>query len=193
VQLYEMFPGYPSTSGSGKIVGRLRDGDDHHGYVAQGWQSLLDAMKVAEINTPRRVAAFLTTLVFESWCEFNVLQGGSNVAAGIGKGYTGRGYIQLTGTSNYGAAGNYLGIDLMGHPELAQSLDWSAQIAAWYWTVARPSCNLFADQLRFGMINRAIGYPLAGSNDADRCMVFGHALDYLGAVRLPGETIDCTR
>lgn len=173
-----MFPGYPSTSGSGKIVGRLRDDAGHRPIVAGGWPMLLEAMEAAKINTPRRVCAFLTTLVFESWCEYNVLQGGTNLPAGIEKGYTGRGHIQLTGTGNYGAAGNYLGIDLTGHPELAQSLEHSARIATWYWTVAR-HCNEMADAGLMGKVNRAIGYtrdPL-GTNDNDRCMIFAHALE----------------
>lgn len=188
-----MFPGYPSTSGSGKIVGRLRDGADKHAIVAEGWPMLLLAMKVAEITTPRRIAAFLTTLVFESWCEYSVLQGGTNVAAGTEMGYTGRGLIQLTGVGNYGAAGNDLKVDLLQHPELAQSLEFSAEIAIWYWTVAR-DCNPLADTLQMGKINKAIGYKLLGANDADRCMVFGHALEYiLGRKLMPSESVNCTR
>jgi putative chitinase len=186
-----MFPGFPSTSGSGKIVGRLRDDAVHASYVAGGWPSLLEAMDKAQINTPRRVCAFLTTLCFESWLEYNVVQGGSNLPADISKGYTGRGYIQLTGTSNYGAAGNYLHINLMDHPELAQSLEYSARIATWYWTVAR-HCNELADAALMGKVNRAVGYPRDpdGTNDNDRCMIFAHA-----HAILTGETItvDCAR
>lgn len=185
-----MFPGYQNASG--KVVGKLREDDIHSAIVSMGWGPLLEAMDAAEINTPRRVAAFLTTLAFESWCEFSVLQGGSNVAAGTEKGYTGRGSIQLTGMSNYSDAGKYLGVDLVAHPELAQSRDWSAKIATWYWTVARPNSNKAADQLKMGLVNRYVGYPVAGSNDSDRCMVFVRALANLtraGAL----ETADCSR
>lgn len=185
-----MFPGYPSMSGSGKPVGALRLDATHRAIVAEGWPSLLQAMDAGKINTPRRIAAFLTTLVFESWCEPTVLQGGSNVASGIEKGYTGRGYVQLTGTGNYGAAGNYLGIDLLGHPELAQSLAWSAKIAVWYWTVNRVHTNRAADQDCMGLVNRYIGYPLAGSNDADRCMVYAQAVRHLTGT-LP--IVNCSR
>lgn len=195
-----MFPGHPSTSGSGKIVGALRRDPVHMGYVAEGWPSLLEAMNAAHItDTPARTAAFLTTLVFESYCEYNILQGGTNAPAGIDKGYTGRGYIQLTGrvmpdgsVTNYSAAGAYLDIPLVNNPELAQSLLWSAKIAAWYWTVARPNCNAYADALRMGKINAAIGYPLTGSNDSDRCMVFAQALRVLtGSETAPA--VDCAR
>lgn len=55
-------------------------------------------------------------------------------------------------------------------------------------------CNEWADQLQMGKINGAIGYPLAGSNDADRCLVFGKALEKLTGRPLPaGESIACTR
>lgn len=183
-----MFPGYANASG--KVVGKLRDDATHREIVAAGFPYLLAAMVAAQINTPARQAAFLTTLCFESYCEYDVLQGGSNTPAGVAAGFTGRGYIQLTGTSNYSDAGKYLGVDLVTHPELAQSLDWSAKIATWYWTVARPSCNAYADAYRMGKVNAAIGYQLVGSNDADRCLVFGKVLTYL-----TGDTpvVDCNR
>ena len=141
-------------------------------------------MAAAQINTPERVAAFLTTLCFESWCEYNAVDG----TYGTRK-YAGRGFIQLTGKEladgtvmNYGPCGKYLGIDLVANPDLALSLEWSAKVATWYWTKARPKCNEYADNLQMGKINGAIGYPLSGSNDTDRCMVFGHVLKYLTGV-----------
>jgi putative chitinase len=103
--------------------------------------------------------------------------------------YGGRGYIQLTGDFNYGPAGRYFGIDLLGNPELARSLQWSAPIARWYWTVAR-NINPYADALNMGKVNAAIGYP-AGTEDQRRCDSFKNAIRYLtGSV--PGGII-CTR
>lgn len=175
-----MFPGYPSMSGSGKIVGALRQSPAAKAVVAEGWASLLAAMDAGQINTPRRQAAFLTTLAFESWCEYNVHQLSDT------RTYAGRGYIQLTGVTNYEDAGNDLGVDLTNDPEAARSLNWSARIATWYWTKARPKCNAYADLLQMGRVCGAIGYPLAGSNDADRCMVFAKALEYLTGVPTVG-------
>lgn len=197
-----MFPGYPNASG--KIVGKLRTDPAKKAIVAEGWPVLQDAMVAASITTPRRVAAALTTWCFESLLEYNILQGGSNIPTGLYKpdgtyvGYPGRGLTQLTGKKlpdgtimNYTPAGRYLGIDLVNHPELAQSLQWSAKIATWYWTKARPRCNEYADNLQMGKVNAAIGYPLSGSNDSDRCMVFGKALQYLTGSVPPG--INCAR
>lgn len=100
------------------------------GTVQEGLASLNAAMQEAQINTAPRQAAFLATLANESTFEYDIVQAG-------GATYTGRGYIQLTGDFNYEAAGNDLGVDLLGNPDLAASLDYSAPIAKWYWTVAR--------------------------------------------------------
>ena len=167
--------------------GRIRN----PALVEAGLPSLLKAMDEAEINTPPRIAALLATLDAESWFEYNVLQGGSNEPRGMDVGYTGRGYIQLTGSVNYTAAGKYFGIDLVNHPELAQSLEWSAQIVKWYWTVNR-HINPLADTLQMGKVNKAIGYPLGdGKADQRRCASFSRALEYLTGSAPIGVT--CTR
>ena len=70
-------------------------------------------------------------------------------------GFFGRGLIQLTWLDNYRAAGLALGLDLVGHPELALDPWISARIFAWYfvthgvaeaakegkWTLARMRVN----------------------------------------------------
>ncbi|WP_328992954.1 glycoside hydrolase family 19 [Kribbella sp. NBC_01245] len=151
--------------------------------VQQGLPSLNQAMRDANINTPYRKAAFLATLVHESRLEYNIREIGDTRL------YGGRGYIQLTGDFNYGPAGRYFGIDLLGNPELARSLQWSAPIARWYWTVAR-NINPYADALNMGKVNAAIGYP-AGAEDGRRCDSFKNAIRVLtGSV--PGGII-CTR
>jgi len=161
------------------------------GIVVAGLPRLNAEMQAGGITTPRRVAAFLTTLAFESLFEYNIDQIGATSK------YHGRGYIQLTGLANYTAAGKYLGIDLVNHPELAISLEWSAKIARWYWTVARPNTNTYADQLRMGRVNAMIGYPLSGpggdglTNDQRRCAAFAAALKYLTGTVPAGIT--CTR
>lgn len=153
--------------------------------AAAGLPSLLGEMRNAQISTPRRMAAFLTTLAFESLFDYSIHQFNDT------RPYAGRGYIQLTGQANYDAAGKALGVDLVGHPELAQSIEWSAKIAIWYWTKARPKCNQYADALQMGKVNGAIGYPLTGTNDQQRCTAFAGALKYLTG-EVP-DGITCTR
>lgn len=141
--------------------------------VSAGLPTLLEQMAGAEINTPPRIAAFLATLAHESAFEYNVKQHGSSAV------YAGRGYIQLTGVQNYQACSDRLGVNLVMSPDLARSLEWSAMIARWYWTVNR-HCNPLADALKMGKICAAIGYPLGdGSEDIARCASFAKALKYL--------------
>lgn len=169
--------------------------------IEAGLPNLNDAMRAAGIDTPRRIAGFLTTLRFESWVIHDTRQITQT------RTYYGRGYIQLTGRAtdptpdgfvqNYTPAGLYLGIDLAGNPDLALDIRYSPLIATWYWTVARPDCNADCDNLDFGLVCRAIGYPLVvnpdtgKSNDDARCEAFAYALAYLTGE--PTPPVDCRR
>lgn len=150
----------------------------YSGVVEQGLPGLNAQMRVGGITTAPRICAFLTTLAFESMFEFNIDQIGATSR------YHGRGYIQLTGLANYTAAGTYLKVDLVNHPELATDIQYSAPIARWYWTVARPNTNRYADELKMGRVNAMIGYQLSAAgadgltNDQRRCAAFANALKY---------------
>jgi len=56
-----------------------------------------------------------------------------NTEKGDGAKYKGRGLIQLTGKANYAAAGKDLGLDLINHPELAETPENAAKTAMWFW------------------------------------------------------------
>lgn len=57
-----------------------------------------------------------------------------NTEPGDGWKYRGRGYIQLTGKDNYKKIGDYLGIDLVGNPDLVNSSpEMAAKTAVAYW------------------------------------------------------------
>lgn len=151
--------------------------------VETGLPSLNRAMADGRITNAYRQAAYLTTLANESAFRHDA-KGGDK------RKYTGRGYIQLTGEANYADAGTYFGIDLRRRPELARSLDHSAPISRWYWTVAR-DINPLADALDMGRVNAAIGYPRNKSEDAERCRDFKAALKHLhGSVP---KGVRCTR
>lgn len=150
--------------GSGKIR--------NEALVAEGLPSLNREMYLGKINTDRRIAAFLTTIAVESMFEYNIDQIGATSQ------YHGRGYIQLTGSANYEAASNFIGVNLLTNPELAKDIRYSAKIARWYWTVARPSTNAYADALRMGKVDAMIGFP-AGPADQVRAAMFGQALKVL--------------
>ena len=114
--------------------------------------------------TPARKAAFLATIFHESAFRADALEHGTAR-------YRGRGFIQLTGESNYRAAGSALGIDLVGEPRLARRPLVSAAVAAWYWAVAH-NINLAADRLDMAAVNIAIGYEPTRPRDQARCGTF---------------------
>lgn len=60
--------------------------------------------------------------------------GNGNAASGDGFKFRGRGIIQITGRSNYEAAGKELGINLVAEPDRLLKQDIAAQAAAWFWS-----------------------------------------------------------
>lgn len=54
-----------------------------------------------------------------------------NLSPGDGAKFCGRGYPQMTGRKNYQAAGTYLGVDLVGHPEKAMEPEIAAGVMIW--------------------------------------------------------------
>ncbi|WP_394618663.1 glycoside hydrolase family 19 protein [Lentzea sp. JNUCC 0626] len=166
-----------------EIYGLIREED----VVEEGLESLNAAMDEGEINNPARIAAFVATLHQESGFRYNAGEGGQTAT------YKGRGYIQLTGVANYRSAGDYLGHDFVADPEAAASLEYSADIARWYWTVARAATNSYADDLDMGGVGRMIGYATAPGEDEQRCNDFKAALRYFNGGELPDGHITCNR
>ncbi len=102
------------------------------------------AMDEGEINTPLRVAMFLAQLGHESMSfkYFEEIASGAayegrkdlgNAQLGDGKRFKGRGPIQLTGRANYIAAGDALGLDLVGDPVSAATPEVGFRTAVWFW------------------------------------------------------------
>lgn len=89
--------------------------------LREGPEALNDAWKEAMQGRPERLA--------------ELMYGGrmGNDEPGDGYKYRGRGYIQLTGKDQYRAAGEALGMDLVGRPDLAADPENAARIAVWYW------------------------------------------------------------
>ena len=86
-----------------------------------------------------------------------------NTKAGDGVKYHGRGFIQITGRDNYRMAGEYLGLPLEQHPELAAKPDVAAKIAVWYWkTRVKPKVANFNDT---SAVTRMINPAMRGLKD----------------------------
>ncbi|WOE77421.1 glycoside hydrolase family 19 protein [Pseudomonas protegens] len=101
-------------------------------------------------------------------------------ATGDGFRYRGRGLIQLTGRSNYRAAGQALGLPLEGQPELLEQAEQAAQSAAWWWSTH--GLNELADAGRIQDIGSIINIGQPGrvpNGAADRKALYDLALKVL--------------
>nr|AAB67170.1 chitinase [Oryza sativa Indica Group] len=126
--------------------------------------------------------------------------------------YYGRGPIQLTGQSNYQAAGNALGLDLVGNPDLVSTdAVVSFKTAIWFWMTAqgnkaschdvilgrwtRPGGETTAGRVPgYGVITNIINGGIecgVGQNDAnvDRIGYYKRYCDMLGTGY--GSNLDC--
>ncbi|NER58908.1 glycoside hydrolase family 19 protein [Pseudomonas sp. MAFF212428] len=145
---------------------------------------LNDAMLHWQIDTPRRIAAFLAQVGHESGQLRYVKELGSDrylsrydtgslalrlgntpEADGDGQRYCGRGLIQVTGRNNYQACSRALFGDdrLLELPQLLEQPRWAAESAAWFWHSR--GLNSLADRGDFNRITRHINGGLNGLED----------------------------
>jgi predicted chitinase len=148
---------------------------------------LNNAMAEAGINTPRQKANFLAQLAHESG-QFRYMEEIASGAAyegrrdlgntqpGDGTRFKGRGPIQLTGRSNYQAAGRALGLDLVNNPAQAATPEVGFRTAAWFWNTR--GLNNLAEQGNFREVTRRINGGFNGL--ADRQQYYNRALSVLG-------------
>lgn len=106
--------------------------------------------------------------------------GNGSPVTGDGWKYRGRGLIQVTGKSNYIAAGTALQLDLLNQPELLEQAEWAAMSAAYYWTAR--GLNELADAGEFQDIGSVINTGQRGkvpNGQADRQALYDKALAVL--------------
>lgn len=157
-----------------------------------------EAMLDARIDTPARQAAFLSQLFLESnqltelferpsrytgryFQKYDGRKSLGNVWPGDGARFKGRGFIHLTGRSNYTRAARALGVPLVEQPELAAEPRVAARIAAWFWSQDGGILNALADQGAIRKISQRVNGGTHGL--ADRIQYYRQALDVLsGAV-----------
>ena len=89
--------------------------------------------------------------------------GNGPAETGDGWRFRGRGFIPLTGRYNYRLYGEYLGLDLVNNPELAENEDNAAEIAAEFWW--RSDLNEAADVLDLIAIRKRVNGGLIGFNE----------------------------
>jgi len=113
-------------------------------HVSKYLAPLTGAMVACDITTPLRQAAFWAQLAhgagelrymeeLGSGAAYEGRRDLRNINPGDGRRFKGRGPIQLTGRSNYVAAGDALGMDLEGEPEQAALPEVGFRVAVWFW------------------------------------------------------------
>ncbi|AMB85800.1 lysozyme [Pseudomonas agarici] len=146
--------------------------------------ALNTAMSRHQINTPKRIAAFLAQVGHESAQLRHVRELGSDQylskydtgplairlgntpdADGDGQRYRGRGLLQISGHGNYRQCSLALFGDerLLQQPQLLEQPQWAAESAAWFWE--QQGLNALADADRFNSITRKINGGLTGLED----------------------------
>ncbi len=145
-----------------------------------------------QINTPKRIAAYLAQVGHESLSfiyskeiasgkEYDTGKiaqslGNTPEADGDGQRYKGRGPIQITGLANYkaltAAIGAKYGVDFVKNPELLETPLYGAMASAWFWKTK--GLNELADVIvqdedgnfpMFERITKRINGGLNGYND----------------------------
>lgn len=135
---------------------------------------LYEYMKIYNIDTALRIAAFLAQVGHESghlrYTE--ELDSGEayegrmdlgNICPGDGVKYKGRGLIQLTGRRNYELISKDYDEDFVQNPELLSLPRYAAMSATWYWN--KKGLNALADESKFREITRKINGGYNGWKD----------------------------
>lgn len=86
--------------------------------------------------------------------------------SGDGYRYRGRGAIQLTGRFNYEKAGKAIGLDLILHPEILETIPGAIEAACAYWIENK--LNIYADQGDMVTLTKKINGGLNGLEDRKR-------------------------
>jgi len=136
------------------------------------------ACKQYEINTPKRIVAFLAQITHESgmfrysreiWGptptqrRYEGRLDLGNTQPGDGERFKGRGFIQITGRANYQLLSDALNVDFVSDPLKLEQSQYVALSAAWFWK--SHGLNELADNDQFKTITRRINGGLNGYDE----------------------------
>lgn len=111
-------------------------------------------------------AGFRTTTEYASGYAYEGRRDLGNTHPHDGPRFRGRGYIQITGRSNYTRVSRALGHDFVKHPTDLASPRWAAKASCWWWQAA--NCNRIADSGDFVKLTRTINGGTNGLADRQR-------------------------
>lgn len=141
------------TSNMLKLMFPLADKDT----LARKTPFIIAAMQWGKIVEPLNIAAYCAHVAVESeqFLYNREIADGSqyegrldlgNTEPGDGLRYPGRGDIELTGRAVARAAGQALGVDFEGSPELMETDKYASLCSAYFWTVYKPWLPLLANK-----------------------------------------------
>ncbi|CAI9108588.1 OLC1v1008232C1 [Oldenlandia corymbosa var. corymbosa] len=154
-------------------------------------------------DSKREIAAFFAHVTHETghFCYIEEIDGPSKEYCDEsntqypcvpGKGYYGRGPIQLSWNFNYGPAGNSIGFDGLGDPDIvARDNAISFKTGLWYWM---NNCHSLINSQGFGATIRAINGQLEcdGANTATVDSRVRYYTDYCSQLGVdPGPNLRC--
>ena len=140
--------------------------------------SFKKSMTKYKINTALRQAHFLAQVGHESHSFYyteEIASGAAyenrkdlgNTQKGDGKRFKGRGFLQLTGRTNYSKYGKYVGVDFLkkGKEKLiATTIKYAVDSSCWYWTVFK-KLNKYADKDNLKAVTRRVNGGYNGLAD----------------------------
>ncbi|CAI9108586.1 OLC1v1008230C1 [Oldenlandia corymbosa var. corymbosa] len=154
-------------------------------------------------DAKREIAAFFAHVTHETghFCYINEIDGASRNYCDSsntqypcvpGKGYFGRGPIQISWNYNYGAAGNSIGFNGLNNPEIVgQNNVISFKTGLWFWM---NNCHSVIKSQGFGATIRAINGNLEcnGANPGTVSARVGYYTDYCRQLGVdPGPNLRC--
>ena len=153
------------------------------------------------ITTMLRQVHFLAQVCEESWglsdleeeasgVEYEGRKNLGNTRPGDGIRYTGRGLVQLAGRANDNRAGRELDLNLVDHPEFAETASVAADTACLFWSDHHLSKLADLDDIQ-AITRRVNGKRMLGLKARTAYLVKAKAL--LGADSIKGDVIAPTR
>lgn len=146
--------------------------------LKQIYDSLIETFGRFYIDTPLRQSHFLGQVLHESgqfkykeeiwgptkWQKrYEGRKDLGNVMEGDGYNYRGRGFIQLTGRTNYTEASVYFNEDFITNPEFVSEYPYNALIAGWFWK--KRNLNKYADADDIILVTKRINGGINGLDD----------------------------
>jgi len=116
-------------------------------------------------QTAEESAGYRTLREYGSGREYEGRDDLGNTEDGDGPRFKGRGLLQLTGRANYTSMSKILGVDLVEHPELAETPEIAVRTACEYWKTH--NLNPLADNDDIQGITRKINGGLLGLDQRD--------------------------